>query len=178
MVKQKRYLLSNAMNEAIVMKLERTNCPYVNGSAVFKARTLLSFWDVVAQYDDMKICNTVGVYKTSNQSGNTVKTTITKENEYLQQFVGIIEKEVRYEDEIIIYPIPAEDYVDVKYNIETDAVFNLYNSVGEKILTTKLNHQQNKQRIELNYLPNGLYQYEILLRDQTKHVGKITIYHE
>lgn len=154
------------------------SCPYINGSAVFKARTLLSFWDIAAQYDDMKICNTAGVYKSSNQGESNLTTIITKENEYLQQVVRGVEKNVINKGEIIIYPIPAEEYVDVKYRLETDAVFNLYNSIGDKILTTKLNHQQNNQRIEFNLLSNGLYHYEILVGDQTKYDGKITLYHE
>ncbi len=39
------------------------SCPFVNGSAVYKARSLFSHIQPGISYNDLEICNAVGVYK-------------------------------------------------------------------------------------------------------------------
>ncbi|QLH44670.1 MAG: hypothetical protein HWD58_03005 [Bacteroidota bacterium] len=41
------------------------SCPFVNGSAVYKARSLYAHIRPGISYNDLEICNAVGVYKSS-----------------------------------------------------------------------------------------------------------------
>jgi hypothetical protein len=43
------------------------HCPYIGGTAVYKARALYAMYAPAGIFDDMKICNAVGVYKTGKR---------------------------------------------------------------------------------------------------------------
>lgn len=150
-------------------------CPYIGGSAVHKARSLNYYFNPAAAYDDMKTCNAVGVYKhgNSNASNSNGASLITKENEVLSRIKPMHSNLIQ--NDIMVYPNPANNYVDVNYKSNADAIFKLYNAVGEIILTQKLAKENIKQRVLLNEIANGIYHYEIEFTDKFKLIGKITI---
>lgn len=150
-------------------------CPYVAGGAVYKARSLNISMQPALMYDDMKICNSAGVYKQSG-NGNQGTTNYESETKFLQNLrfnENTAEKPA--ESDIAVFPVPATSYVDIEYAVGEDAFFILYNSLGEKVIAEKLDKAINLHRITLNNLSNGVYHYEIQFASKQKSVGKITI---
>jgi CubicO group peptidase (beta-lactamase class C family) len=58
-------------------------------------------------------------------------------------------------DEIIIYPNPAKNFIRVKTDITEAALYNIYNNLGQLILSGTLN--ESNSQIELPHLQAGLY---------------------
>jgi hypothetical protein len=150
-------------------------CPYIGGSAVYKARTLNYFLEPGAMYDDMKVCNAVGVYKPSiiSTGSNSSTSLITLENETLSQIKPMHSKLMQ--GDVSIYPNPANEYIDIIYKSDIDAVFKMYNAIGEIIFTQKLSKENTKQNIQFYNLANGIYHYEVEFANHLKSIGKISI---
>ena len=153
----------------------QTTCPYVGGSAVYKARSLNFYLQPGAMYDDMKTCNAVGVYKQGNTTQTDTKSLISIESEALAQIKAAPQKVLSVQNEVYVYPVPANNYINIGFTINEDATFILYNALGEKIVVENLKKENTKQRIELNNLANGIYSYEVLFANKLKSIGKITI---
>ena len=81
-------------------------CPYQEGSAVYKARTLNAIFNPTQMYDDIKICNNTGVYKTNN-NGNT-QGLFGGENDYLKNLKPNDNNVVLSLNEINVYPNPTD----------------------------------------------------------------------
>jgi hypothetical protein len=143
-------------------------CPYVGGSAVYKARSLNFFLQPGAMYDDMKTCNAVGVYKQGNTTQTDTKSLISIESDALAKIKANSNKVLATQNDVYVYPVPASNYINVGYTIDEDATFILYNAIGEKILVQNLDKQNKKQRIDLNNIANGIYHYEILFSNNSK----------
>jgi hypothetical protein len=150
-------------------------CPYVGGSAVYKARSLNYFLTPGSMYDDMKECNTVGVYKQGDTTHTNTQSLITIENEKLAKLKATSVKLSSLKNEVYVFPVPANNYINIGYLIDEDATFILYNSIGEKILIDNLNKQNKIQRIDLNNIANGIYNYEVLFSTKLKSIGRITV---
>lgn len=58
-----------------------------------------------------------------------------------------------------IYPNPTRDFLNIKRKIADDAMINIYNLKGEKILTS--NSQTRETQINLKTLTSGLYFIEV-----------------
>jgi hypothetical protein len=58
---------------------------------------------------------------------------------------------------VVNYANPASNHVNVNYNFDEHAIFNLYNA------------------IELKSIPNGFYHYELEFTNNLKSTGKIRI---
>lgn len=153
----------------------QTTCPYVGGSAVYKARSLNYYLAPGAMYDDMKTCNAVGVYKQGNTTQTDTKSLISIESEALAQIKAAPQKVLSVQNEVYVYPVPANNYINVGYTIDEDATFILYNALGEKIITNKLDKRNIKQRIDLYNIANGIYNYEVQFANKLKSIGKITV---
>lgn len=150
-------------------------CPYVGGSAVYKARSLNFYLKPGAMYDDMKTCNAVGVYKQGNTTQTDTKSLISIESEALSQIKAAPKKVLSPQNEVYIFPVPANNYINVGYTIDEDATFILYNALGEKIITNKLDKRNTKQHIDLNNIANGIYNYEVQFANKLKSIGIITV---
>lgn len=149
-------------------------CPYVGGSAVYKARSLNFYLQPGAMFDDMKTCNEVGVYKQGSTNHGSTKSFITIENEQLANIKSSNLKKPN-EVEILVYPNPANNFVDITYTNKMQANFRLYNSVGELILIQNLEQNKSKHKIEIKNVSNGMYHYVLEFEDKTKAVGKLII---
>jgi hypothetical protein len=150
-------------------------CPYVGGSAVYKARSLNFFLQPGAMYDDMKACNAVGVYKQGNTTQTDTKSLISIESEALAKIKANSDKLLPIQYDVYVYPVPANNYINLGYTTDEDATFILYNALGEKIVVENLKKENTKQRIALNNLANGIYSYEVLFANKLRSIGKITI---
>lgn len=60
--------LKSALSALSVSSAVQTICPYIGGTAVYKARALYAMYNPTALFDDMKICNAIGVYKTGKNN--------------------------------------------------------------------------------------------------------------
>jgi hypothetical protein len=87
-----------------------TDCPYISGNAVFKARLLQAYLVLGTHYDDIGVCNSMGVYRISGPSpldeeenliNGTTKTKNTNFN---------------------IYPNPSNGQITIEYKLEKDAI--------------------------------------------------------
>lgn len=145
-------------------------CPYVEGSAVFKARALHAYYTPGLYYDDLKSCNNVGVYKTNTSSNTT--TNLTLENEYLRklmpnQFQSTIDTN---NDDISIYPNPGTDIVTIK-GMTFSGKIQLYDMIGRLVLEQDL--RSPLSTIDISQLSNGVYNYSITKQGQKVYTGKI-----
>jgi hypothetical protein len=146
----------------------------VKGTAVYKARTLWTNFNPMAQYYDRLTCvqnataNKGGAYNEIVNLDSLYETQMNESMKALEEYRNYI-----VDDLISIYPNPTTDYIIVENATELVGEFRLLNSLGEVILTENLNN--NKQTIKLNNLSNGIYHYEIEMVHKKKVVGKLTI---
>lgn len=69
-----------------------------------------------------------------------------------------------------IYPNPTSDYVIISRIDNQEAVVNIYNELGQNVLTSIINSKEHE--IGFNQLPIGIY----ILNIQTKNSQKINSY--
>ena len=67
---------------------------------------------------------------------------------------------------MLLYDLPA---------IAPYARFRLFNSKGEQVLNEKIVTMQNNHSLDLEYLPSGLYIWEVSMLGQKVKTGKILV---
>ena len=77
--------------------------------------------------------------------------------------------------EIKIFPNPAQTFVLVEYNCESDGELILFNSIGQELLKTTLEKGKSKVQIHINDIANGVYQYKCRFDKCTEQIGKLII---
>lgn len=150
--------LNNTTDSTLIASLA-LSCPYVNGTAVYKARMLYSYWAPAETYTDLEICNAVGVYKGG-------KNPLAEENELLNSFefapedgkVSLLEKN---KQGIVISPNPGTglftlEVVGAKLK---EGVLDVYNLLGQKVQTVWLKDNSSTQ-FNLTGNPAGVYYYQ------------------
>ena len=159
----------------------------IEGTSVYKARVLWSNFEPDALFDDRVICmpqvlgkNSEGASTTNSnididsllmsQAESQMAQTQSVKND--ESHVEIISKLI---NDISVYPNPATEYITVHYSIAEDGQFVLYNTIGEKVLTSVILKTATRKQINLDNLTNGIYQYEIVLNNGVKSRGKLTI---
>jgi hypothetical protein len=151
-------------------------CPYIGGSAVYKARSLNFYLQPGAMYDDMKACNAANVYKQGN-TGSNIKTNvvslISKENEILSRIKPDLENAVLKLNEIVLYPNPTEDFVYLRYNTNQSCRIELFDITGRKLKVVLFTAGYNKTSIALADILPGVYTYKFLVGDTLIKSGKI-----
>jgi hypothetical protein len=141
-------------------------CPYIDGTAVFKARTLYAMFVPGMDYDDMAICNSIGVFKGG-------KSLYEIENEML---LGSNEdSKLKYVDYVKVYPNPATNQINLEVNLKEGEVgeFVLYDLLGNTLQTHTITEQLTI--IELNGLKPGLYIYKYICSNKENYTGKLII---
>jgi Secretion system C-terminal sorting domain len=162
----------NDDDSTIVVELAK-QCPYQAGSAVYKARTLNAIYNPAMIFDDIKLCNSVGVFKSSNGNNNTGL--FDGENGYLQNLKPDTETSVLETDELIVYPNPASNQLNIRYNCKENSTLQLMNILG--VLLKEIDLSKNVQRvtISINDLPTGVYTYRHIQNKTNLHTGKLII---
>ncbi len=97
--------LNNDVDSAMIASLA-LSCPFINGSAVYKARMLYSYWVPAEAYSDLELCNSAGYYKGG-------RSWLAEQNEILNSYqlgeddgtVGDVE--VEQPQNIVIAPNPG-----------------------------------------------------------------------
>lgn len=138
-------------------------CPYIGGSAVYKARNLYNAIVPMA-WSDKYICNAIGV----NKNGNT-----SEEEEIidLSKLNGLNRLGVK------IYPNPASTQLIVDYQLGANqtAELVLYDILGREFLRTILESENNKVTISVLQLPRGIYVSKYVVNGIVESTKKIIL---
>ena len=136
------------------------NCPYVSGSAVFKARTLYNTITPMV-WSDKYICNAMGV----NKNGTTDDEGIID-----PLLLSTLEQE-----NIKVYPNPASTNVTIAYSLLANETGELvfYDLLGREHIRTQLSNYSNRVSFSISALPNGIYIYKYLVNGQKRYTNKI-----
>ncbi len=155
------------------------SCPFVNGTAVYKARTIYASINPGIDYNDLTICNAAGVYKNGGGKGlfddeNTLlnnmisgngNTTINHVNKFTNK-AGVK-----------LYPNPASNNItiDYKLNANETAVLIIYDVIGRERLKFDLQSNVNKVDVKINSLEPGVYSYKYSVNNIQNSTGKLII---
>lgn len=139
----------------------QTSCPYVSGSAVFKARTLYNTIVPMA-WSDKFICNAVGV----NKNGKALEEEGVIDQSKLNELNQIGVK---------IYPNPASTQLNIEYNlVETDkAQFLLFDILGRELLKLDLQPNVHKVSFSMTNQKPGIYIGKYIVNGVVKSTHKI-----
>jgi hypothetical protein len=132
----------------------------IKGTAVYKARTLNAIFNPTQMYDDIKICNHVGVYKMANE-GNNTKGLFENESNYLQNLKPNYNNVVLNFNDLKVYPNPADNILNIQYNITANAIFTIMDMTGRKVIETNLSDKSNYAIIDVSKLTTGVYIYQL-----------------
>jgi hypothetical protein len=132
-------------------------CPYEYGPAVFMARAMLSKNDTVPY----------PYYHTCEASPEPAALKWDGQNE-----PGVTGNTVEEELNIKVYPNPTENelFVEIRGDEVGTASFELWNVIGQKSKVLSLNLGSNK--LNLDELGAGIYQYEVYINGERKQSGK------
>jgi hypothetical protein len=136
-------------------------CPYIGGSAVYKARNLYNAIVPMA-WNDKYICNSVGVNKSSTSS--------EEEGVIDHLLLNILNQE-----NIKVYPNPSSTNVTIDYSLlssETGEIV-FYDLLGIEHLRTQLSNYNNRTSFSIASLPKGIYIYKYLVNGQKRYANKI-----
>jgi hypothetical protein len=142
-------------------------CPYKYGNAVSEARAMLKLLDSSSVF--MNECEKPVVMNNERSRGNG-------KNEK-----GNGESSSIYENNISkpfnVYPNPANDKLFVEYNLNEKQTgsFELYDIIGNKVASYKINSNLNSMQISINSLQGGIYTYKIIVDNNVVKVDKLVI---
>ena len=178
----KSVVQTNYMKED--MQFLASSCPFVEGTAVYRARTIYSLWEPNAIFDDRIIC-IQGQNKNQDFSNinidSLIESQIAEANVKIPKVndvaVNNFIKKYNLENinSIEVYPNPASTVVIIAYQSKSDGYFKLFNSYGEIVLSTILSKDITKAQLQIKDVANGLYHYEVEFQNMKKTIGKLTI---
>ena len=79
--------------------------------------------------------------------------------------------------EVLVYPNPAGDYVNLEmpYPLTTEGEWALYNGVGQRVIFQKIERGATSVKVVLANVPKGLYFWEVRRNGQRMSGGKLVI---
>ncbi|QLH46123.1 MAG: T9SS type A sorting domain-containing protein [Bacteroidota bacterium] len=137
-------------------------CPYLDGQAVFKARTLYAMLTGARSYNDLEICNNQGVYK-----GGL--------NWYEFENAGLGKIQTTSILDIRVHPNPTTGkvYFETVQGNLGDAEVQFFDMSGRTVLAIKSATSANQLNYDLNDLPSGLYIYQLKYSNGDIYTGKV-----
>jgi hypothetical protein len=79
-------------------------------------------------------------------------------------------------EEFSIYPNPANDILNIQYSTSmNNAVFQLIDMAGRIIIKEELNSKEDSKKIDISFLPSGIYSAIIVTGDKIQQVNKLAI---
>ena len=142
------------------------NCPLIAGSAVYKARSIWSYFNSNVTYDDKQICNNLGSYKKDN---------IDPDDSLMNNFVASNKTMViPMVDKVILYPNPTDNDLNISYNLieNKDAKLYIFDILGRHIETIELPKYVNRVTIKIEDWHNGIYSYKFIQDGRVLENGK------
>ena len=161
-----------------------SSCPFVEGTAVYRARSLWMLWEPDAIFDDRLLCMQ-GQNKNQDNSNMNIDSLIENEiiaatakmsdNQTVINSHSIKKGITGNETEIKIFPNPAQNFIIVEYHCDSDGEIILYNTLGQEVMKTTLIKGRGKVQIQINDIANGVYQYKCRFDKCTEEIGKLII---
>jgi len=144
-------------------------CPFEYGNAVFKARTIYTFYHPGVQFDEMMICGN-GM---QNKGGNL----FSSEDAYLNNLNESNSKFEINNHEINISPNPANEQITLDYNLKENqnGVLVFYDMFGRERKVIYLNSKVQSLQVNLNELEKGVFTYTYLIDRNKVSNGKLVI---
>lgn len=171
--------LSEAEKESI--EVFALSCPYINGSAVYKARSIYAQIQPLQDYNDLDICNAVGVYR--NEGNGITSGLFDGENTFLNEMIKQSSFENNHSDtrniadlnELRVYPNPASDAVTFDFSGECSSGYQIkiIDVLGRVIYSNKFSKNERKVKISMQQFLSGIYAYEYILDGIQKLNGKL-----
>lgn len=136
------------------LRILANKCPFTDGVGVYQARVLLSEIDSIGT-----------VYNNPCETGEEVR---SMTNESLMKDQNTL---------LMVYPNPATNQLTVKYQAEAtdEVVFEIYNLMGEKVISQALNANKNEQAIAVSLLNSGVYFYKFSINGRNVKTSKLVI---
>jgi len=141
------------------------------GDAVYKARTLYATTSPGVEFNDLTICNNAGVYKGG-------KSVFEEENEYLNSLIKKEqEKAITITDtnKFMIHPNPAQNQLNISYNIEQDGLCIIYDILGNEKQRLFLPKNTSRVSITLNSFIPGIYTCKFIEDNKYLETHKLII---
>jgi len=173
---------SLTLNDKILIEFLAKSCPYEQGKAVFKARSIWALFAPATQYNDRLQCmpqvqnrSSNGTTNSSNNIDSLLETQVNDDAIKLYEYTNFMsEKDSAQKliDLIEVYPNPATNYLFVNSPINEKGIFELQTILGQVILKAQI--EESISTIKLPLLSNGTYNYKIIFKNNI-YYGKITI---
>ncbi len=150
--------LNNETDSTLIASLA-LSCPFINGSAVYKARMLYSYWVPAEACSDLELCNSAGYYKGG-------RSWLAEQNELLNSYQlggddGSVESaEMEQPQNIVIAPNPGTGLFTVEIIGKglKDGVLEVYNLLGQKVTSVAL--KSSSVQFNLSGNAAGVYYYQ------------------
>lgn len=95
--------------------------------------------------------------------------------------IRTIDLSKKYQNQIEIYPVPAQEYINFKFILkeDSDVKIQLYNSLGQlakpAMILNNLHEGISEKTVELKNLAHGTYTVKIIFSDEEVHFRKLII---
>lgn len=127
-------------------------CPFTEGLAVFQARGLIHNWDDSTFY--FNPCEINAPETSANR------------------FADLTNKEEVLASQIAVFPNPSNGNLVVNSNVK-ECIFEVYDLMGKKVLSQKLNEGESK--VDLTSLNNGTYLFKVSQNGKTVKTDKVVL---
>ena len=144
------YLIENYSGLFVVA----SQCPYVGGAAVERARTFIALINDSINYDDANVCLQSGVYRTAKDTTEEIKST-----------------------DIKIIPNPANDKVTIQLTGIEEGIckIQIRNVLNEVIQDNVFDCKKQEYTINISNLSQGVYSITINAANKKSLVSKLII---
>ncbi|MEP7171761.1 MAG: T9SS type A sorting domain-containing protein [Bacteroidota bacterium] len=79
------------------------------------------------------------------------------------------------ENNVAIFPNPANDFITIQYDFNAEMIFSLYNSFGQQISSKSFAENSKAIQIATNTFSNGIYYWNLTNKSQVVRSGKVAI---
>lgn len=136
------------------LRLLANKCPYTDGLGVYEARVLLAEIDSIGT-----------IYYNPCEYGE-------------EDRMSIITSEPNDESTpLMVYPNPAIDQIKLTYRVNAGdlVTFEIYNIIGEKVMSQRLNSSEEEFSISTAELTAGVYTYKYSINGKSVNTNKLVI---
>ena len=146
------YEFNNGQTKSI-MEIANS-CPFINGPAVFQARSLANFIDGELLFEDYDICSNNPALRKRNPVSS---------NEFTS----------------IVYPNSASEKISIYYPLSENAtgIILIHDILGALVFNMPVRNINDLTDIDIHALPSGIYSIELNLKGQNKLICKLSVVH-
>jgi hypothetical protein len=149
------------------------SCPYLAGNALLKARAFYANFVPSIFYDDVAVCNALGVYKTTHDS-----TDYEKEEALMNADLQNVQEAIGFEN-IKVYPNPATDQITIEYELQKNSIGKviILDATGKIIMELQLAGGKRRVIADIADISAGIYSIKISTSTRTLYNQKLNVVH-